>query len=765
MRYFYIFFCFMAGTVFGQETVYIDADGQVGVGVLKSRGSECFIITPKHVVENALNDVSVTGSKSVKSRAVLERAFSDDLALLRVTGGGTQNCKEWRSHKALDEVIEKSFEGVLEVKGSNGSNKLIKVLITEKEDTRFVVRPYFQDETILKGYSGSVLFTLHEGERVILGMLMEVDENGKGIVLSQKVINRNLDSFFNTSGASSNSDRAASQHTYIIPDTPDNVVESLGFSFKLVESTKRGGKIVVKFTVTALQKDNSLYITTRNSSPTTQVYDQMGNVYRVSQLKLGTLISQSDIGRNYTFAAGIPVPLELTIDNVLKETEGLALLNLFISTNGHDEFISFRNINFSNSTEKFKLLKPEGVQTQESLGFKFDLVDSKKNGNKLIVKLFITSLLKDNSLYITTRNSSPTTQVYDQMGNVYRVSQLKLGTLISQSDIGRNYTFAAGVAVPLELTIENVLSETEGITLLNLFISANGHDEFISFRNINFSNSTEKFKLLKPEGVQTQESLGFKFDLVDSKKNGNKLIVKLFITSLLKDNSLYITTRNSSPTTQVYDQIGNIYRVSQLKLGILNSQSDIGRNYIFPVGVAVPLELTIENVLLETKGITLLNLLVSANGHDEFISFRNINFSNSTEKFEILKPEGIQNQESLGFRFNLVGAKRNGDKVVLSILITSLSKDNSLYITTRNSRPTTQVYDKSGNVYRVSQLKLGSLISQSDIGRNYIFVKGVPVPLELSINSFNDDSIALLNLLISVEGNDKSVAFKNINLN
>jgi peptidase E len=344
--YFFILLGWLSQPALGQETVYLEADGQIGGGILRSRGSECFVITPGHVIENMLNEASITGTKSVKSKAVLERKFSNDLALLRVTGGGTQNCSEWKSHRLLDEIIEKSFEGILEIKGSNGSNKLIKVLITEKEDTKFVVRPYFQDETIIKGYSGSTLFTLHEGERIILGMLMEVDAYGRGVVLNQKTINNNLDSFFNTKKMPSSSTPETYSAKYTIPETPDNVVESLGFSFKHLESAKRGNKIVMKFTITSMNKDNSLYIYAGNSSYTSPIYDQKGNRYVTSQVKLGSMVSQGGIGNNYTFVRGVPVSLELTVDQFFEDDKSISL-DLLVESSGNTKTVAFKNIGFN----------------------------------------------------------------------------------------------------------------------------------------------------------------------------------------------------------------------------------------------------------------------------------------------------------------------------------------------------------------------------------------------------------------------------------
>jgi hypothetical protein len=356
LGYYLILLSCLIQPVLGQETVYVEADGQIGGGILRSRGSECFVITPAHVVENVLNRVSVIGSNFTQSRATVSKILSNDLALLYLTSGGIQNCGEWESSELLDDIIKKSTEGILEVTVFDGSKKLIRVSITEKQFNQLVVRPYFEDETIIKGYSGSVLYTLYKGEKVILGMLMEVDKYGKGIVLTQKAINSRLQDFFQSNRAFKPNynlfGSSVLQRSVEKADLAPHTVQALGFLFKLTECFKKDNRIIMRFSITSLREEwpLSLYIYSNSHPPMALAYDQRGNIYRISEVKLETIVSNGEI--KYIFPKGVALPMELMIDNVSSETHSIKRLFLMIIVEGNSEFIEFSNITFSKNNEE-----------------------------------------------------------------------------------------------------------------------------------------------------------------------------------------------------------------------------------------------------------------------------------------------------------------------------------------------------------------------------------------------------------------------------
>lgn len=182
-------------SAFTQETVYIKAS-EFGRGILKERGGQCFVIAPFHVVAESMEDtITVIGDKFVESKAVYVKAFTSDLAVLRIIGGGEQYCAFWEVPEDFTNIVKDSYEGYIDLRNAYGSTNKLKIYVDEADDGVITIHPQKNGGNFAKGMSGSSLFTKYQGKKVYLGMLQQVAE-GKGYVLQADNIDRILIEFF-----------------------------------------------------------------------------------------------------------------------------------------------------------------------------------------------------------------------------------------------------------------------------------------------------------------------------------------------------------------------------------------------------------------------------------------------------------------------------------------------------------------------------------------------------------------------------------------
>lgn len=183
--------------LFGQQSVYIESH-EMGRGILKGRSNECFMITPAHVVKDENRPFPIWGPQSSLLKGDLLDTYQPDLAIVRIIEGGNQNCEEWNLDPNYQKILAGSIDGFLEIAQKNGSIKSMKVFLSEKDNTIITIRPYFQGEEIVKGMSGSSLFTKVNEKKTYLGMLVSIIDPTTGVVLLATVINNVLGDFFNT---------------------------------------------------------------------------------------------------------------------------------------------------------------------------------------------------------------------------------------------------------------------------------------------------------------------------------------------------------------------------------------------------------------------------------------------------------------------------------------------------------------------------------------------------------------------------------------
>ena len=118
------------------------------------------------------------------------------------------------------------------------------------------------------------------------------------------------------------------------------------------------------------------------------------------------------------------------------------------------------------------------------------------------------------------------------------------------------------------------------------------------------------------------------------------------------------------------------------------------------------------------------------------------------------------NAEEEGFRFDLISAKKSGNKVICKIGITSLDQDGTLIIYNTH----TKIYDERGFEYAIAQMKMGSQTESRSIGNGRTFISGVQTKIDLIFDDVSEASkgISLLKIQIRPNGRNAEVKLKNI---
>lgn len=195
---------------FAQETIYLEAN-EFGRGIVKPKSSECFAIVPLHIVEESSN-IKIIGEKNTKTKGELIQSTTNDLAIVRAFGGGQLYCADWAVDEQFDRILENATQGVLKIRQNDGGIKWLQVDIAEFNETNITIEPSRQNKTFSKGMSGSALFTDVAGEKVCLGMLMNIDsQNNEGYVLQLDNILSNLEDFFDLEKTKSTENKNGTQ--------------------------------------------------------------------------------------------------------------------------------------------------------------------------------------------------------------------------------------------------------------------------------------------------------------------------------------------------------------------------------------------------------------------------------------------------------------------------------------------------------------------------------------------------------------------------
>lgn len=176
--------------------VLLMADGVRGQGTLQKRGGECLVITPRHVVENAMFDIIATFPDRRDVLATKLELFAEDVALLRLETQPSNGCAERAfNEERLSAMLSSATEGVLKRRDESGSASLLQVNVVGYDEHRLIrIEPRSSTKSIKQGYSGSVLYI----DSQAVGMLInnENTDGEIGLVLRAEMLNATIDPFF-----------------------------------------------------------------------------------------------------------------------------------------------------------------------------------------------------------------------------------------------------------------------------------------------------------------------------------------------------------------------------------------------------------------------------------------------------------------------------------------------------------------------------------------------------------------------------------------
>lgn len=169
-------------------------DNEIGQGIFRQRGSECLIITPLHVIENAFK-IDVTLADKQNFSAEMIESFPGDISVLRFKHNDSIRCKylNQSNETQLDTLLEVEQHGELRTMLADGSIRIIPVNIIGYDKFRNIhVTPQDSSINFVKGESGSPLFIAGYFSGVLLSV-----KNNVGIILRSDALSQTVSLFFN----------------------------------------------------------------------------------------------------------------------------------------------------------------------------------------------------------------------------------------------------------------------------------------------------------------------------------------------------------------------------------------------------------------------------------------------------------------------------------------------------------------------------------------------------------------------------------------
>ncbi len=463
-------FVFIQNT-YCQSTVYVQTN-QFGRGLLKTRGNECFVITPDHLIKNYNGPINVFGEGSERSRANLLKSYTGDLAILRFEGENNQNCKKWHLDEKYSSILENVFEGYLELRDKDGSASKFAVNINGIDVQYITIRPKDFREKFYQGMSGSTLFVEFQGKKVFLGMLQSISDDETGSVIRADEIDKILSSHFNPIERKKKSN--------VITDK-DLTKEALDFKFDLLNINKSADRVTFTFDVTSLKSDKVIHFKNRDIF----LYDDEGLESKANNIFI------ANKAQNYGYAEhkliqGISVPLKITFTKVNSSAQFATLFKVGFSDKEKTGNFEFRELYFGDESEDLsEVIEEKGSWSKEVLGFKYDLLSFEKTGTDVVFTFTITSSARDKLVNLKNRDIL----LYDNMGSEYAANNI----LIANKPQKYGYTehkLIQEIQVPLIISFKDVAQSATGVALLKVGFSDNQNQSSFQIRKLTFPKKT-----------------------------------------------------------------------------------------------------------------------------------------------------------------------------------------------------------------------------------------------------------------------------------
>ena len=145
--------------------------------MLRALGDRCLVITPKHVIEDVLDSVTVIVSSTQRSGAVLLRHTPlADLSVLALPEQRSFSCPSWTPDSALASVLEMATTGTISTREFDGSRTNTQVRVVKLDGETISLEVATPGKRIQQGMSGSLLIIADKAA----GILRAVDSLGIG---------------------------------------------------------------------------------------------------------------------------------------------------------------------------------------------------------------------------------------------------------------------------------------------------------------------------------------------------------------------------------------------------------------------------------------------------------------------------------------------------------------------------------------------------------------------------------------------------------
>jgi hypothetical protein len=369
----------------------------------------------------------------------------------------------------------------------------------------------------------------------------------------------------------------------------------------------------------------------------------------------------------------------------------------------------------------------------EDLDLKYELLDIKKTGSRVVCKFKVTSLEKDTDLRLSYDNI----YVYDQNGLVTQSINIAVG---NKNGYNVNYQLVHNVPVSLDITFDNVASSAKGLSFFSMPFRSGGRDGRIEFRNISFDSLGAVFSLPRQEGEWSEEVLGFEFQLMEYKKSGSRVTCKFLVTNLKNDGFLRLSYDN----IYMYDQNGLVTRSANVLVGSANGYNI---NYYLIKGVQTPLELVFDDVATSASGISYMDVKFSDDQNNGMFLIRNLSFDGFGAPFNLPAREGEWSDQILGMDFQFMEYRKVGGRVVCKFVVTNLETDGFLRLSYDNNF----IYDEKGQVTQSSNVLIGN---QNGYNINYYLIKDVPTPMEITFDDVATSAQGMSSLYIELRNDN-----------
>lgn len=564
-----IIITFFIDSSFSQNTVFVESS-QIGRGILRPRGNECFVITPYHVVEKSSTILNVYGSNATKSSCELLQNAPYDLAILRLDQSGGQECAQWILPKSYSQILNRNNNGFLEITEKSGSVRIIDVNIIQKDVEYISISPTNSAMIIVKGWSGSALFVNDGMSKVYLGMLSDVDDEGVGAVLRADVMMLTLSTFFN------------GEITKTISDSKKNInglayQEDKQIKCTITDYEQNGQSFKVKYTLVNL---NSSMTSIEASFPPhySSLVDQEGYVYNGFSIKMGNKENNTNLIYN------TPINCELTFNVGANVVDKIEKLNI----HGYSQDFTFLNIN-KNVTDlniENTLINPKKLE----LDVNRNLAQSIDKGVKCVINHFDQNGSKGN-LYFTLTNTSSSQskkevsipahycRFQDQSGLEFKGNAIYLGNtgnnaqLISGINLKCKIEFTIGIGNIEKLSYLNIKGYENNFEFFGIPIVETESQTLLSKKTIS-SNSASV--ILPPKenllGELTEGDVNIKISKFE--QIGNKAILTFFLTN--KNNSQQVLDFSSRAyQTELKDRKNNTYNATYIEIGSGSERSEL----------------------------------------------------------------------------------------------------------------------------------------------------------------------------------------------